>query len=218
MFNEKAFPAQLLTGSDIPAIAGGGSFERFLKQIKNPVLKWQYIVQLCRKIIIQAAVDVIRDHVPDNPSAPLYSNCRVPQLMSVLLTEFMSASWTFSVFIETGLLLQTDAGVIQSKFPASAIVYSSSRPTCSNRDIFHGCAPVTGPRSGEQRFCRIPAAAFSLLVMFNRKGDRIAQNRDGDNNSFGTQNLPGYRGWRGQQSPAGQDNRHQVRSGTGKKA
>jgi hypothetical protein len=27
MFNEKAFPAQLLTGSDIPAIAGGG-YER----------------------------------------------------------------------------------------------------------------------------------------------------------------------------------------------
>jgi hypothetical protein len=27
MFNEKAFPAQLLPGSDIPAIAGGGSRE-----------------------------------------------------------------------------------------------------------------------------------------------------------------------------------------------
>jgi hypothetical protein len=26
MFNEKAFPAQLFTGSDIPAIAGKGSF------------------------------------------------------------------------------------------------------------------------------------------------------------------------------------------------
>ena len=29
-----------------------------------------------------------------------YPNCRVPQLMSVLLTEFMSAFKIFSVFVE----------------------------------------------------------------------------------------------------------------------
>jgi hypothetical protein len=37
MFNEKAFLAQFLTGSDIPAIARGGSFGlRFFKQIIIP--------------------------------------------------------------------------------------------------------------------------------------------------------------------------------------
>jgi|GEM_PF-6531814 len=37
MFNEKAFLAQLLTGSDIPAIARGGSCGlRFFKQIIKP--------------------------------------------------------------------------------------------------------------------------------------------------------------------------------------
>jgi hypothetical protein len=45
-------------------------------------------------------------------SADVTNICRVPQLMSVLLTEFLSAFWIFSVFVEIDFVVVDDAGVI----------------------------------------------------------------------------------------------------------